>query len=139
MSHDNIYTSHNEFKFDNIIFSSKFDNGNLGNVEKAGNYSYRVWSAPDNYKTKYETKNSFWFHFAVSGLEVGARLCIRLVTAGNHVSLYKHDMRPVYKSTSTNNIWTRLKRSTRLEKENETNMAIPYILHLLFPILIRCL
>lgn len=123
-SSPNVVTSHNEFKFDNVVFSSNFDNGNLANVERAGNYSYKVWSAPDNYKTPHQTKNSFWFYFSVSGLESGARLCIRLVNAAQHGTLYKHDMRPVFKSYATNNTWIRLRKSTRIEKEGDLTQIV---------------
>ncbi len=116
-------SAHNEFRFDNILFSSNFDNGNLANVEKSTSgsisNSYKVWSAPDNYKSQYQSRNSFWFHFSITGLESGEKLSIRLVNAANHATLYKHDMRPVYKSFATNNVWTRLKKPVRFEKGSD--------------------
>ena len=42
--------AHNVFVFDQVIFSSNFDNGNLAKVEKIPNrsYEYKIWTAPDN-------------------------------------------------------------------------------------------
>lgn len=42
--------AHNIFIFDQIIFSSNFDNGNLAKVEKVPNrsFEFKIWSAPDN-------------------------------------------------------------------------------------------
>lgn len=42
--------AHNVFAFEQVIFSSNFDNGNLARVEKIPNrsYEYKIWTAPDN-------------------------------------------------------------------------------------------
>lgn len=87
--------AHNVFPFDNnIIFSSNFDNGNLGRVERVPNrpYEFKVWTAPDNMGTEFQSKHCAWFHFSVVGLPMGCVLRIQLVNASNHSGLYKHDM-----------------------------------------------
>ena len=45
--------AHNVFVFDQVIFSSNLDNGNLAKVEKVPNrsYEYKIWTAPDNMVT----------------------------------------------------------------------------------------
>lgn len=86
--------AHNVFSFDNIVFSSNFDNGNLGRVERVPNrpYEFKVWTAPDNMGTEFQSKHCAWFHFSVAGLPMGCVLRIQLVNASNHSGLYKHDM-----------------------------------------------
>lgn len=86
--------SQNVFVFDEITFSSKFDNGNLGKVERIPNksFEFRVWTAPDNMGTEYQSKHCAWFHFVVSGLPRGCVLRIQIVNTSNHSGLYKHDM-----------------------------------------------
>ena len=86
---------HNVFTFDDhVTFSSNFDNGNLGRVERAGNSSsnFRIWTALDNMGTEYQSKHGAWFHFMVTGLPMGCVLRIQVMNASPHGGLYKHDM-----------------------------------------------
>ena len=89
-----VYPAHNVFTFDSVTFSSNFDNGNLARVERVGNklYEFKIWSAPDNMGTEYQSKHCAWFHFVVTGLPMGCVLRIQVVNASNHSGLYKHDM-----------------------------------------------
>jgi hypothetical protein len=86
--------AHNIFTFDEITFSSKFDNGNLARVERLpnNNYSFKIWTAPDNMGADFQSKHCAWFHFFVTGLPLGCVLRIQIVNASNHSGLYKHDM-----------------------------------------------
>ncbi len=90
------YPAHNVFSFPElgVTFSSKFDNGNLARVERAGNSSssFRIWTALDNMGTEYQSKHGAWFNFNVTGLPLGCVLRIQIVNASNHSGLYKHDM-----------------------------------------------
>jgi hypothetical protein len=89
------YPAHNVFNFDNgITFSSNFDNGNVARVERLANrpYEFKIWSAPDNMGTSYQSKHCAWFYFVVTGLPLGCVLRIQVVNASNHSGLYKHDM-----------------------------------------------
>jgi hypothetical protein len=74
------YSSQNIFEIDSIRFSSNFDNGNLNRVEKISNksYEYRIWSAPDNAGSEYETKHCTWFYFTITGLPSG--VTVKLVS-----------------------------------------------------------
>ena len=105
-----------------MTFSSNFDNGNLSRVERAGNSSsnFRIWTALDNQGTEYQSKHGAWFHFCVTGLPMGCVLRIQIVNASPHGGLYKHDMRPVYRSNTTNQRWTRTKASVRFTKEGDS-------------------
>eukprot|EP01041_Mallomonas_annulata_P007547 gene7547-15463_t len=108
--------SHNIFKFDEVLISSDFDNGNLFRAERGqSSYEYLLWTAPDNCGETYESKHNAWFHFVVSGVREGICLKLRVMNSGKHAGLYKHDMRPVYKSNLTNHKWIRIKSSVRFQ------------------------
>ena len=102
---------------DGVIFSSNFDNGNLAGVEKGNrNGEYLLWTAPDNYGSTYQSGHCAWFHFVVSGLQQGTVLKLRIMNASNHGGLYKHDIRPVWKSMSGNKKWSRLRLPVKFSK-----------------------
>ncbi len=86
--------AHNIFTFDDITFSSNFDNGNLARVERIASrpYDFKIWTAPDNMGTDVQSKHCSWFHFVVTGLPLGCVIRIQIVNASNHGGLYKHDM-----------------------------------------------
>jgi hypothetical protein len=86
--------AHNVYKFQDITFSSNFDNGNLARVERVPNrpFEFKIWTAPDNMGTEHQSRHCAWFHFSVSGAPVGCVLRIQVVNGGNHSGLYKHDM-----------------------------------------------
>eukprot|EP01038_Epipyxis_sp_PR26KG_P006054 gene6054-8335_t len=114
--------AHNLFELDNgVIFSSNFDNGNLANVERVPNkpFDFRIWTAPDNLGSEYQSKHCAWFYFSVTGLPLGCVIRIQIVNASNHSGLYKYDMRPVYKSISTSQKWCRIKSSVRFQKTDD--------------------
>ncbi|KAJ1400436.1 hypothetical protein B484DRAFT_406026 [Ochromonadaceae sp. CCMP2298] len=110
--------AHNVFAFENgVKFSSNFDNGNVAKVEQSHkSFEYRVWTAPDNLGTPHQSKHCAWFYFCVTGLPRGCVLRIQIINASNHGGLYKYDMRPVYKSQSTNHKWVRIKSSVRFTR-----------------------
>ena len=76
-----VYPSQNIFEFNNYIFSSKFDNGNLLKVEKGpGAHEFYLWTAGDNYGTlnaRTDGTNA-WFHFCVSGMAKGITLKLQV-------------------------------------------------------------
>ena len=86
--------AHNVFNFNEVTFSSNFDNGNLARVEQVPNrsYDFKIWTAPDNLGTMYQSKHCAWYYFMVSGLPKGCVLKIQIVNAANHSGLYKYDM-----------------------------------------------
>ena len=45
---------HNTFIFDDIIFSSDFDSGNLAKVEKIDSKKFFLWIGPDCFNTMCE-------------------------------------------------------------------------------------
>ena len=122
--------AHNIFTFDDVIFSSMFDNGNLGRVDKINNTNstqleYKIWSASDNMGESFQSKHTAWFHFVVSGLQQGTLLKIQIGNSSYKTGLYKHDMRPVYKSNATNQKWVRLR--TPLHPLKDPGNAFPHL------------
>ena len=115
--------SHNVVEFSNgVKFSSSFDNGNMAACEQGKQKDeYKIWTAPDCAGTEYErsSKANAWFYFTVTGLNEGTNIKICIVNASNHSGLYKHDMRPVVRSNSTNQRWVRIKNSVRYVKHDE--------------------
>jgi hypothetical protein len=87
--------SHNVFELDSsITFRSDFDSGNLAKVVRTSrqSYEFKIWTAPDNMGTEFQSKNSFWFYFTVQGLNTSSMLKIQIANASNHANLYKYDM-----------------------------------------------
>jgi hypothetical protein len=84
----------NVFTFGDVTFSSNFDNGNLARAEQVPNksYDFRIWTAPDNMGTPYQSKHCAWYYFMVTGLPQGCVLRIQIVNTSNHSGLYKYDM-----------------------------------------------
>ncbi len=130
---DKEYPAHNIFEFSGTIFSSNFDNGNLLSVSRGqSSNEFLIRTAPDNYGTPYVSGHCSWFHFSVSNLlqNCDSKGLIKFViTNGTHNILYKQDMRPVYKSPSTNNKWVRIKSPVRTQKA-ENNSLILYFDHI---------
>ena len=116
--------AHNVFTFANgVTFNSNFDNGNLADVEQGNkSYEYNIWTAPDaaprDAASGSQSKNNAWFHFSVSGLPPSSSIKITVVNASSHSSLYKHDMRPVYKCKSSNNKWGRIRTPVKYIKKD---------------------
>jgi len=87
-------SAHNVFQIDDVCFSSNFDSGNLAKVEKVAGkpFDYKIWTAPDNMGSSYQSKHSAWFHFQVSGIPTGSTMRIQFANTGNYSALYKNDM-----------------------------------------------
>lgn len=118
-------SAHNTFEVDGLIFSSKFDNGNLYRVEKSESRrsEYLLWTTPDNMGAEFASNHCAWFYFSVSKLTKGTNIRLQIMNASNHMTLYKQDMRPVYRCASTNNKWLRIRNSVRFSKlENSATL-----------------
>jgi len=116
--------AHNVFELsDGVILSSNFDNGNLASVEKGNkNGEYLIWTAPDNMGSSFQSTHCAWFHFVISigaKHDVGSTIKFKVMNASNHGGLYKHDMRPVFRSTTANKKWSRVRSPARFQKTSE--------------------
>mmetsp|Transcript_16757 Transcript_16757/g.25168 ORF Transcript_16757/g.25168 Transcript_16757/m.25168 type:complete len:785 (-) Transcript_16757:204-2558(-) len=115
--------AHNVFEIDGVVFSSNFDNGNLLHVEKTDRrpHEYRLWSANDNHGSEYESRHCTWFHFSVTGLPHGCTIKLHIMNPNKNTGLYKYDMRPVYKSSATNDKWVRIRSPVRHQRSDESS------------------
>ncbi|KAG5846405.1 hypothetical protein ANANG_G00114630 [Anguilla anguilla] len=126
-----------EFRFGNVIFSSKFDSGNLGRVEKvdrsepegesqltgtgiavpgvlAGgapnpDYEFNVWTKPDCADTEFENGNRSWFYFSVRGAVPGKVIKINVMNMNKQSKLYSQGMAPFVKTLPMKTRWERLR------------------------------
>ena len=115
--------AHNVFTLeDGTIFSSNFDNGNLARVEKSNKPGeYLIWTAPDNMGSSFQSSHCAWFHFMIHGpiIDTGMTIKIKVMNASNHGGLYKHDMRPVFRTLQTNKKWSRIRSPAKFNKKED--------------------
>uniref|UniRef100_A0A087X6J3 Cytosolic carboxypeptidase-like protein 5 n=1 Tax=Poecilia formosa TaxID=48698 RepID=A0A087X6J3_POEFO len=131
-----------EVRFGNIVFSSKFDSGNLARVEKVekGNsspvsdgaqvgsspsglhltpdYEFNVWTQPDCAGTEYENGNRSWFYFSVRGAVPGRLLKINVMNMNNQRKLYSQGMAPFVRTPPVKNRWERIRDRPTVETVN---------------------
>ncbi|XP_041661649.1 cytosolic carboxypeptidase-like protein 5 isoform X2 [Cheilinus undulatus] len=122
-----------EARFGNIIFSSKFDSGNLARVEKVEkgsssppgdvapvgsvpsgsnitpDYEFNVWTQPDCAGTEHENGNRSWFYFSVRGAAPGKLLKINVMNMNNQRKLYSQGMAPLVRTLPGKNRWERIR------------------------------
>ncbi|KAM6992169.1 cytosolic carboxypeptidase-like protein 5 [Tautogolabrus adspersus] len=122
-----------ECRFGNIVFSSKFDSGNLARVEKVEkgssspsgdvaqggsapsgsnitpDYEFNVWTQPDCAGTEHENGNRSWFYFSVRGAAPGKLLKINVMNMNNQRKLYSQGMAPLVRTLPSKNRWERIR------------------------------
>uniref|UniRef100_A0A671UXX6 Cytosolic carboxypeptidase-like protein 5 n=1 Tax=Sparus aurata TaxID=8175 RepID=A0A671UXX6_SPAAU len=122
-----------EVRFGNIVFSSKFDSGNLARVEKvekgssspatdvapsgtglsgstlSPDYEFNVWTQPDCGGTEHENGNRSWFYFSVRGAAPGKLLKINVMNMNNQRKLYSQGMAPLVRTLPGKNRWERIR------------------------------
>ncbi|XP_008294530.1 cytosolic carboxypeptidase-like protein 5 isoform X1 [Stegastes partitus] len=122
-----------EARFGNIVFSSKFDSGNLARVEKVEkgsssppsdtassgssssgsnltpDYEFNVWTQPDCAGTEFENGNRSWFYFSVRGAAPGKLLKINVMNMNNQRKLYSQGMAPLVRTLPGKNRWERVR------------------------------
>uniref|UniRef100_A0A3Q0RES4 Cytosolic carboxypeptidase-like protein 5 n=1 Tax=Amphilophus citrinellus TaxID=61819 RepID=A0A3Q0RES4_AMPCI len=122
-----------EARFGNIVFSSRFDSGNLARVEKVekGNsspssdtassgssssgsnltpdYEFNVWTQPDCAGTENENGNRSWFYFSVKGAAPGKLLKINVMNMNNQRKLYSQGMAPLVRTLPGKTRWERIR------------------------------
>ncbi|XP_028460269.1 cytosolic carboxypeptidase-like protein 5 isoform X2 [Perca flavescens] len=140
-----------EARFGNIVFSSKFDSGNLARVEKvekgssspstdvapggsalsgpniAPDYEFNVWTQPDCGGTEHENGNRSWFYFSVRGAAPGKILKINVMNMNNQRKLYSQGMAPLVRTLPGKNRWERIR--DRPTCENVDNQFILSFTH----------
>ncbi|XP_078029806.1 cytosolic carboxypeptidase-like protein 5 isoform X2 [Epinephelus lanceolatus] len=122
-----------EARYGNIVFSSKFDSGNLARVEKVEkgssspptdtapsggalsgsnltpDYEFNVWTQPDCGGTEHENGNRSWFYFSVRGAAPGKILKINVMNMNNQRKLYSQGMAPLVRTLPGKNRWERIR------------------------------
>ncbi|XP_032398398.1 cytosolic carboxypeptidase-like protein 5 isoform X2 [Etheostoma spectabile] len=140
-----------EARFGNIVFSSKFDSGNLARVEKVEkgsssppsdiapggsalsgpnitpDYEFNVWTQPDCGGTEHENGNRSWFYFSVRGAAPGKILKINVMNMNNQRKLYSQGMAPLVRTLPGKNRWERIR--DRPTCENVDNQFILSFTH----------
>ncbi|XP_075904541.1 cytosolic carboxypeptidase-like protein 5 isoform X4 [Nelusetta ayraudi] len=115
-----------EERIGNIIFSSKFDSGNLARVEKVDkdasssptsnspsgsnpDHEFNVWTRPDCGGTEQENGNRSWFFFSVRGAAPGKLLKINVMNMNNQRKLYSQGMAPLVRTLPSRARWERVR------------------------------
>ncbi|KAK7907149.1 hypothetical protein WMY93_015761 [Mugilogobius chulae] len=122
-----------ETRFGNIVFSSKFDSGNLARVEKVDksspsppsdtsssgssasgpipvpDHEFNVWTQPDCAGTEQENGNRSWFYFSVRGVSSGKLLKINVMNMNNQRKLYSQGMAPFVRTVPGKTRWERIR------------------------------
>nr|XP_033795625.1 LOW QUALITY PROTEIN: cytosolic carboxypeptidase-like protein 5 [Geotrypetes seraphini] len=121
-----------EIRCGGLLFSSKFDSGNLARVEKvqhqdgdgdaAGNgssvsggllstldYEFNVWTKPDCAETEFENGNRSWFYFSVRGGMPGKLLKINIMNMNKQTKLYSQGMAPLVRTVPLKPRWERVR------------------------------
>ncbi|XP_044145947.1 LOW QUALITY PROTEIN: cytosolic carboxypeptidase-like protein 5 [Bufo gargarizans] len=135
-----------EVRCGGLLFSSKFDSGNLARVEKversdgdgdlsssngssgAGtssctptpDYEFNVWTKPDCADTEYENGNRSWFYFSVRGGAPGKLIKINIMNMNKQSKLYGQGMAPFVRTVPIRSRWERVReRPTFQMVENQ--------------------
>ncbi|CDQ89194.1 unnamed protein product [Oncorhynchus mykiss] len=116
-----------EVRVGSVVFSSRFDSGNLGRVEKVDSfpsdaacptsttlsstpdYEFNVWTRPDCAGTEHENGNRSWFYFSVRGALPGRLLKVNVMNMNKQSKLYNQGMAPLVKTVPGRTRWERVR------------------------------
>ncbi|XP_051974312.1 cytosolic carboxypeptidase-like protein 5 isoform X1 [Xyrauchen texanus] len=124
-----------EFRFGNVVFSSRFDSGNLARVERVErpesdgdtgrsangsvhaqpDYEFNVWTKPDCASTEFENSNRSWFYFSVRGMLPGKLLKINVMNMNKQSKLYSQGMAPFVLTLPVKTRWERVRERPTFE------------------------
>ncbi|XP_064624657.1 cytosolic carboxypeptidase-like protein 5 isoform X2 [Lineus longissimus] len=123
-----------DFRIGSLLFTSKFDSGNLTRVEKVtrdedddnmgrlmmggeprSDYEFNVWTRPDCAGTEYENGNRSWFYFGVKGGVPGRLLKINIQNMNKQGKLYGQGFAPIVKTVPGKPKWERIRDKVTFE------------------------
>ncbi|XP_041951933.1 cytosolic carboxypeptidase-like protein 5 isoform X1 [Alosa sapidissima] len=133
-----------EARFGPVVFSSRFDSGNLARVERVdragsdgesaanGNngslstpdYEFNIWTKPDCADTEFENGNRSWFYFSVRGIAPGKLLKINVMNMNKQSKLYSQGMAPFVRTLPVKTRWERVRERPTFElSENQFTLS----------------
>ncbi|XP_074065984.1 cytosolic carboxypeptidase-like protein 5 isoform X4 [Macrotis lagotis] len=139
-----------ELRCGGLLFSSRFDSGNLAHVEKvdsvasegegggaggaattsgaasAADYEFNVWTRPDCAETEYENGNRSWFYFSVRGGVPGKLIKINIMNMNKQSKLYSQGMAPFVRTLPTRPRWERIRDRPTFEM-TETQFVLSFV------------
>ncbi|XP_070284961.1 LOW QUALITY PROTEIN: cytosolic carboxypeptidase-like protein 5 [Myotis yumanensis] len=139
-----------ELRCGGLLFSSRFDSGNLAHVEKvesvssdgegvAGgalpptsstasspDYEFNVWTRPDCAETEYENGNRSWFYFSVRGGSPGKLIKINIMNMNKQSKLYSQGMAPFVRTLPSRPRWERIRDRPTFEM-TETQFVLSFV------------
>ncbi|XP_066524503.1 cytosolic carboxypeptidase-like protein 5 isoform X2 [Hoplias malabaricus] len=134
-----------EVRFGSVVFSSQFDSGNLGRVDKVersegasdsssstGNpqlhidYEFNVWTKPDCAGTEFENGNRSWFYFSVRGVLPGKLLKINVMNMNKQSKLYSQGMAPFVRTLPVKPRWERVRDRPTFEM-SESQFTLSFV------------
>ncbi|XP_033916817.1 cytosolic carboxypeptidase-like protein 5 isoform X3 [Melopsittacus undulatus] len=133
-----------EVRCGGLLFSSRFDSGNLARVEQveplgagggpvawgtalpAADYEFNVWLQPDCAQTEYENGNRSWFYFSVRGGAPGKVIKLHIVNMNKQSRLYSQGMSPFVRTLPVRPRWERIRERPSFEMV-ETQFVLSFV------------
>ncbi|XP_021109263.1 cytosolic carboxypeptidase-like protein 5 isoform X3 [Heterocephalus glaber] len=139
-----------ELRCGGLLFSSRFDSGNLAHVEKvesassdgegvgavtsaptggvtsSPDYEFNVWTRPDCAETEFENGNRSWFYFSVRGGTPGKLIKINIMNMNKQSKLYSQGMAPFVRTLPSRPRWERIRDRPTFEM-TETKFVLSFV------------
>ncbi|KAM4867729.1 cytosolic carboxypeptidase-like protein 5 isoform 1-T1 [Thomomys bottae] len=139
-----------ELRCGGLLFSSRFDSGNLAHVEKvesvtgdgegvgggapaltgsitsSPDYEFNVWTRPDCAETEFENGNRSWFYFSVRGGTPGRLIKINIMNMNKQSKLYSQGMAPFVRTLPSRPRWERIRDRPTFEM-TETQFVLSFV------------
>ncbi|XP_050186810.1 cytosolic carboxypeptidase-like protein 5 isoform X2 [Myiozetetes cayanensis] len=133
-----------EIRCGGLLFSSRFDSGNLAHVEQvrpaeagggpaaranalpAADYEFNVWTRPDCAQTEYENGNRSWFYFSVRGGAPGKLIKLHILNMNKQSRLYAQGMAPFVRTLPVRPRWERIRQRPSFQVV-ETQFVLSFV------------
>ncbi|XP_015471318.1 cytosolic carboxypeptidase-like protein 5 isoform X2 [Parus major] len=133
-----------EIRCGGLLFSSRFDSGNLAHVEQvrptelgggpaaranalpAADYEFNVWTQPDCAHTEYENGNRSWFYFSVRGGAPGKLIKLHILNMNKQSRLYAQGMTPFVRTLPVRPRWERIRQRPSFQVV-ETQFVLSFV------------